>query len=161
MINIFLTKIRRKIKGFTLLEVLLAIGMLSILMSVTIIAINPGKQIQSMRNSKRMSDVKMILQAMATYSINHGGELPAEISVDEKQIGTCMSGGSDPCTGAAPDCIDIMSIIDMEYYLAEMPIDPLSEDPSKSFYSISRDANGIMTVRACNAELGEIIQVSR
>jgi len=59
----------KKSSGFTLIEVLLTVGIIGILAAITIIAINPGKQIADARNTQRRSDVNTIQKAVYEYTI--------------------------------------------------------------------------------------------
>jgi prepilin-type N-terminal cleavage/methylation domain-containing protein len=57
--------------GFTLLEILLVVGIISLLAGIVIIAINPGKQLATVRNTERKSDIKQINSALTQYYIDH------------------------------------------------------------------------------------------
>ena len=58
-------------KGFTLLEILLVVGIIAILAGIVIIAINPTKQLGTTRNTERKSDIKQIDSALKQYYIDH------------------------------------------------------------------------------------------
>ena len=51
-------------KGFTLIEILIVIGIIAILSSIVIIAVNPARQFAQARDTKRQSDVNAILNAV-------------------------------------------------------------------------------------------------
>lgn len=51
-------------QGFTLIEILVVIGLIAILAAVVIIAINPARQFAQGRNSQRVSNVQTILNAI-------------------------------------------------------------------------------------------------
>ena len=57
----------RKTRAFTLLEILLVVGIIAILAGIVIIAINPSRQLAQVRNSQRISDIKQINNAMIQY----------------------------------------------------------------------------------------------
>ena len=53
-----------KKKGFTLIELLVVIGILMILVSITVIAINPFEQIRQSKDTKRIAEINAIGQAI-------------------------------------------------------------------------------------------------
>jgi len=55
---------KNKKSGFTLLEILLVVGIIAILAGITIVAINPSKQLAQVRNTERKSDIKQIANAI-------------------------------------------------------------------------------------------------
>ena len=91
-------------KGFTLLEILLAVGAISILAGIVIVAINPGKQLANARNTTRLVDVNTIVDAIYQYTLNNDGVLPAGVasSTTYTMLGAAGSGCSIVC-GAQAD----------------------------------------------------------
>ena len=75
-------------KGFTLLEILLVVAAIAILAGIVIVAINPGKQLASVRNTARRSDVNTILNAIYQYSLDHSGLFPSGVDTSLKMLGT-------------------------------------------------------------------------
>jgi type IV pilus assembly protein PilA len=63
---------KSKSRGFTLLEILLVVGIISILAGIVIVAINPSRQLAGVRNTERKSDIKQIDNALKQYYIDHG-----------------------------------------------------------------------------------------
>lgn len=90
--------------AFTLIELLLVIGIISILAFVIIMAINPQKQLAEMRNAKRESDTRTILDAVYQHSIDNKG-LPLESITEEwKIISTEDANNCDiPCGSAGAE----------------------------------------------------------
>ncbi len=62
-----LRKCRKFTTGFTLLELLIVIGILAVLASVTFIAINPAEQLKKTRDSRRLADLKSLDKAVSIY----------------------------------------------------------------------------------------------
>src|SRR4051812_38801934 len=101
-----------KKKGFTLIEVLIVIGIIAILAAAVLVAVNPGRQFAQARNSQRVSNVNAILNAIG------------QNIADNKGVFTC-SAGAIPAT-STPIKIggyDIRPCL-VPNYLSELPADP-------------------------------------
>jgi type IV pilus assembly protein PilA len=59
--------------GFTLIEILLVVGIIAILAAVVIVAINPARQFAQARNSQRTSNVFSILNAVGQNMADNQG----------------------------------------------------------------------------------------
>ncbi len=145
--------------GFTLIELLIVVAIIAILAVSVIVALNPPVRFAQSRNAHRVSHINSILTAIHEYAVDNDGALPAGITTTEKQLGSCASGGNTICTDAAATCVDLSTTLSP--YLKTMPIDPKSGSAATTYYSVAADANNIVTVKACNAEDGEVLQVSR
>ncbi len=88
-------------KGFTLLEVLLAVAAIGILASIVIIAVNPGRQLANARNSRRQADIASIASAIYQYTVDHDGVYPPGINSSTQMLGTASNGCSILCGGVA------------------------------------------------------------
>jgi type IV pilus assembly protein PilA len=148
-------------KGFTLMEILLVIGLLAVLAVVVFVALDPAKRFQDTRNARRTTDIQNILSAVHTYVNDQKGVFPAAVPAVETQIGTDTTGcaiATGGCAAAATSCVDLGTALGS--YLKSIPIDPTGT-AGKTGYTIVRDANNMVTVRACNAEGGVTILTSR
>src|SRR5258708_912317 len=105
-------------RGFSLIELLVVIGILAVLLAITLIAINPARQFSQANDTKRRSDVNAILNAIDQYAADNKGNLPGDFS-------TCTS--VTPCTltnvAAVSPKIDICATL-VTKYLAALPVDP-------------------------------------
>jgi prepilin-type N-terminal cleavage/methylation domain-containing protein len=106
--------------GFTLVELLVVIGILGILMAVTIVAINPVQQFQSARNATRRSDIANILDAIYQYEASNTGTVPPTLASVSTTAGT-PSPIATSGTGFVNPCTDLVS-----NYMADIPLDPSS-----------------------------------
>jgi prepilin-type N-terminal cleavage/methylation domain-containing protein len=102
-------------RGFTLIEILVVMGMVAILASVVLIAINPLRQFAQARSSQRISNVNTILNAIGNRIAENKGIFndSASCATPIPLTATAMgSGGYNirPCL--------------VPTYLSELPYDP-------------------------------------
>lgn len=128
-----------------------AVGMIAILASIVIVAINPSKQLAMARNAQRRADINVIVNAVYLYGIEHN-KLPDALPKTPLEI--CRSESTD-CTGL----VDLEVLVGT--YLGAIPHDPATEDSRSTHYTIYSDQQGNVTVSAPNAEGGEVISVAR
>jgi len=111
--------------GFTLIEILVVIGMLGILASAVLVAVNPLKQFAQARNAKRVSDVNAILNAISDRIADNGGVYDnsavtgTNCGPDILQIPHTMTMSN---TGET-DNVDVRPCL-VPNYIPEMPVDP-------------------------------------
>lgn len=148
----------RSRKGFTLIEILVVIGIIAILAAIVLIALNPARQFAQARNSQRVSNVNAILNAIGQYTADNQGDLPAGIPT-----GTAAEIDGTLCDELLPE------------YLPALPTDPDSNSDGAEVvegdcgtlgagdveYEVLEDADNRITVSAPNAELTATIEVTR
>lgn len=144
-----------KLKGFTLIEVLLVVAIIAILAGIVILAVNPAKQLADARNAQRKSDVTTLLNAIYQYSIDNNGSVPTTVTGTATEI--CETTGA-PCTGL----VDLGVLTANGKYLVAIPSDPQSDTANSTEYLVVKDANNRITVSAPNTENGAaVITVTR
>lgn len=87
-----------KNKAFTLLDLLLAMALLVIVVSIVIFAINPAKHFLETRNEQRVSDLISIRNGLQQYMVNNRGNDFPDIDNNLRVIGTSNSGCTIECT---------------------------------------------------------------
>jgi type IV pilus assembly protein PilA len=157
--------------GFTLLEILLVVGIISILAGIVILAINPTKQLGDTRNAQRRSDVLTILNAVYQYSIDNNGWLPASTTLPTLSSNqTCIDNGTeinngDSSSGSRINLYDnLVESSASSTYLVSIPRDPQATstaDAEGSGYNIAKTTSGRVTVCAPLAENEVVISVTR
>jgi type IV pilus assembly protein PilA len=159
--------IKQQKKGFTLIELLVVIGILAILLSITLIAINPARQFGAANNTKRKSAVTQLLNAVGAYAADQKGQLPPSI----------LTGVPQPGAGTPPTMVEVAETTLPTLCTELVPnyIPALPKDPSLSGedidsncatgwdtgYEIGRDFNDRITVSAPDAVNSETISVTR
>ncbi len=111
-------KHQKWLEGFTLIELLVVTGIVGILASIVIVAINPRKQLCEAQNAKRLAIVDQLTKAMQQYMIGEwempgGNDVPVG-SENAKEI--CRTGVEDDST-----CINLDILV--PDYIAELPVD--------------------------------------
>jgi prepilin-type N-terminal cleavage/methylation domain-containing protein len=153
-------------RGFTLIEILIVIGMIAILASVVLIAINPLRQFAQARNSQRISNVNAILNAVGNRTAEHKGVFTDLSGLCQ----TSIPATSTVMSGSAYHGFDIRPCL-VPTYISELPYDPIggsntcttdscSGELYDTKYTIKQDTNGRITVCAPNAGTETALQDS-
>lgn len=132
----------RKIQGFTLLELLVVIGIIAILAGVVIVALNPGRQFAQARDAQRWSHVNTILNAIGQNMADNRGNW------------ICAGAGALPTSttqlGASNYNIDPCIV---PTYVSIMPLDPSDGNASSTGYWVTYDpATRRTTVKASSTD---------
>lgn len=152
--NSTLPKLNKSQKGFTLVELLVVLGILVIILTLVLIAVNPSRQFSQANNVRRRADVVTILNSIGEYAADNNGDLPAGIT----STATNMGSG----TGDVDICADLV-----DRYIAEMPYDPTTgsftscSDYDTQYTIRTTGSNGRVIVEAPDAEISETIDVTR
>ncbi len=120
-------------KGFTLVELLVVISILSILLAIVLIAINPARQVTQARDTQRRSDVLAILNSINQYFADNG-VLPPSLASDCPTKDNIGSGGGDLATDVVPT------------YIADLPKDPNGGTAADTKYNMCKTAANRVTV---------------
>ena len=144
-----LNKSKKVNKGFTLIEILIVIGLIAVLATIVLIAINPARQFAQARNTQRSSNVNAILNGIGQYIADNKGVIPADITTAVKNISS---------TGTPSLCAQLMPV-----YISALPADPAAASNGTpitqcaqvggydTLYTVSRDIDFRVTVCAPNA----------
>ena len=139
-------------RGFTILELMIAVGIIALMAAMVIVIIDPKKQLSEARNAVRRADVNIILNAVETYARDHGGSLPETITTSETEI--CRIEKGIDCTGL----IDLRTLSGT--YVLTLPIDPSTMTGASTSYTIFRTGQNVI-VGAPLAEKGMTIRTGR
>jgi prepilin-type N-terminal cleavage/methylation domain-containing protein len=157
-------KLARKLKkslrqGFTLIEILVVIGIIAVLAAVVLVAINPSRQFKMARDTQRVSNVNALLNSISQNIAENRGvfhcngaalALPATSTVVKSG-----AGGFDLASCVVPA------------YISVLPFDPSANGAHyanttdyNTAYTIFQDTEGRVTASA-TGEITPVISVTR
>ncbi len=142
-------------RGFTLIEILIVIGIIAILAAIVIVAINPAKQFAQARNTQRESNVNTILNAIGQRMADNKGVFEGDFQIGG--TGTTYDCGALPTASTTittdndDDDGELGCLVPM--YVPALPSDPTDSDTSDNDteYEVRLLANGRVRVCAPNA----------
>lgn len=143
-------------KGFTLIELVIVVAIISILAGTIFVAIDPARRLNKARNARRSNDSAVILDAAFTYASDNDGvhypSIAALAAGNYYMIGTCLVGGDTGCTAKPTQisCVDLSAM--NTNYLPSVPMDPKAGTADTTLYYLKRSSNGTLTVGACVPE---------
>jgi len=152
-------------QGFTLVELLVVIGIIVILFAVVLVAVDPAKRLQQARDAVRRMDVRDSLEAVQEFIVDNDGDAPAGVDTDAatfEQIGTAGTGCDSGCSAQTTEvaCADLTSDL-VDTYLSEIPKDPSTGTDAETDYYININAAGRVEIGACDPEIAGTIAVKR
>lgn len=145
----------KKQSGFTLVELLVVIGILAVLTAVVLVAVNPGRQLAQARDTQRRADVNTIITSISAYMADpeNNGQLPAGL------VTLCTVGAHDIGTGG----LDLAAVV-APTYVADIPMDPSGGTAADTGYDVcvAEATARRITVSAPNTEIASTtISVTR
>lgn len=149
-------------KGFTLIEILVVIGIIAVLAAVVLVAVNPARQFKLARDSQRVSNVTAILNAIGQNIAEHRGLFYCGTSTQALPSTTTLMTNDETISPR----LNIVSCL-VPNYISSLPFDPsrigagyIENGLYNTGYSLYQDPTGRVTISA-NGEITEQISVTR
>lgn len=152
-------------QGFTLLEILLVVVIMSILFIIVLVGLNPASRMADTRDARRAQDIGQILTGIHECMID---------KKDSTNVSSCLgsttidqvyeivtTGTTSGCTATCTNAANTNSCLPLSTTLADyftsLPTDPQTQETGHTGYSIVRKSNGMIVIEACAAETGTIL----
>ena len=149
---------------------LLVVGIIAILSTIVVVAINPGKQLATANNTVRKSDLVQISNAMQQYFIDHYSYPASTTPTTLTEI--CNTGNHPYPSGVScGSLIDLSALVPT--YISQIPVDPSGStltfinnlipkayaSTNGTGYKIAKDQNNKIILTAPEAQLGAMVAI--
>ncbi len=156
------SNMQKHVRAFTLIEVLVVIGIIAVLAAVVLVAVNPARQFKLARDSQRTSNVNALLNAVHQNMAEHRGSFVCKGAV--REVPTTPTLIKSSTTPNDPGDIAACLVPD---YLSSLPNDPsiigahfTSVTDYNTGYELFKDTTGRITASS-TGELTPTISVTR
>jgi prepilin-type N-terminal cleavage/methylation domain-containing protein len=155
-------RVRTYRRAFTLIEILVVIGIIAVLAAVVLVAVNPARQFKLARDTQRTSNVLAILNAIHQNIAEHRGTFVCggTIRAIPTTSTTIKSSASSTDSGDIASCV-------IPDYISSLPYDPslvgahfTSVTDYNTGYQFSADSTGRITASS-TGELTPSITATR
>jgi prepilin-type N-terminal cleavage/methylation domain-containing protein len=120
-----------KVRGFTLMEILVVLAIVSVLSSVVMVSVSNARE--NARDKKRISDVAQLELALRIYVEQYGSDIDCEQGVYIDGTTAARS------TGTCVDGVQILGFIDS--FLSTVPADPKGPGDADYYYYFDNNHN--------------------
>jgi len=136
-------------RGFTLIEILIVIGIIAILAAIVIVAINPAKQFAQARNTQREAGINSILNAIGQRMADNKGVFNGQFNYAGQSYtcGLIPSGTTTlVTTGNSATSGDLGCLVPT--YISALPLDPTAASGASTGFTFGTTTAGRVSVCA-------------
>ncbi len=139
-------------RGFTLIEILIVIGIIAILAAIVLVAVNPAKNFRDAANTQRSANLNAIMNAIGQYVVDSKGAFPPGLDsvgttfTEISQDGMGSSEFQDFCEALVPEFIGALPVDPIESAYQAITEDDCNEDVN-THYEVKVD-DGHITIAA-------------
>lgn len=144
-IDIQMINLKKK-SGFTILEVLLVMGILAILIGFTLTKLNTLQRSREAHDLERKAESREIYSGVSQYIVDNlaiPAGIPTGTPDDAKDICQQEVTGTD-CTGLTINGVDLASLA--PEYMVEIPVDPAMTGSTVTGYKIYSDGDDVTVI---------------
>ena len=139
--------------GFSLIEILVVIGLIAILAAVVLIAINPARQFAQGRDSQRISNLNSLLNAIGQRIADGKGNFTAPFRVGTTDyvcpslpVGSTTTDAVIVASGALAGAVNLSCLVPT--YIPALPTDPTGPTAPNTGYAVYQESIGRVHVIA-------------
>lgn len=135
--------------GFTLIEILIVIGIIAVLATIVIVAINPAKQFAQARNTQRTANINSVLNAIGQRIADNRGTFAGSYTISTTTY-TCAAlptTSTNIDAGAGGTGFDMSCVVPT--YIASLPTDPDTTYAISPYTGYDVSVNGVGRVTVC------------
>lgn len=137
-------------RGFTLIEILVVIGLIAVLATIVLIAINPARQFALGRDTQRTSNIDTILNAIGQRMADNKGIFAGVNASNGLTCNALPTATTTILTTAGTGAGELGCLVPT--YIPALPSDPSAGSGANTAYVVRQDANGRIWVAAPTTE---------
>lgn len=133
--------------GFTLIEILVVIGIIAVLAAIVIIAINPARQFAQSRDTQRSSNLNAILNAVGQRTADNKGIFEGTVTLVGGGTKTCPALPTTATSTITADQLVTGTTVGLDClvptYISALPVDPSSPASPSTGYAIVKNSGRV------------------